>query len=104
MRRKLELDIGTLRALTIKDPVQATQNASYTNNYGEATIPQEGLSVQPPDFMSDKWLNAEEPYFSYLSNGYIYEEARYRKDFYGPERISLPDGTVLELKPSPTEP
>jgi hypothetical protein len=34
----------------------------------------------------------------------LYEELRVRRDFYGPERIKLPDGCEVEISPPNTSP
>jgi hypothetical protein len=97
---KLIEDIEELRELTLSNPEVAMKDQKYTKNYGEAKIESEGSSIQPPDFMKDQWLDTPVPDYSELHNGYMYEEAKIKKDFHGPERIITPTGLVYIFSPS----
>jgi hypothetical protein len=55
---------------------------------------------QPPDVMNNEWLDTGPPNFAHAHNGFHYETLRIRRDFCGPEKIMLPNGTVFEISPS----
>lgn len=94
---KIYSDLARIRDVALKHPEQAAEGARYKNNYGQARIEETGSQLQPPDFMRDEWLNSSEPDFSHIHNGLLYEELRMRRDFYGPERIKLPDGSEVNI-------
>jgi hypothetical protein len=55
--------------------------------------------------MSNEWLDTKEPDFAHRHNGFHYETLRIRRDFHGPEKITLPNGEAIDihpLKPDPT--
>lgn len=97
--KKFNMDLAKIRDVTLKSQEQADEGVRYKRNYGQANIEGTGSRLQPPDFMSDEWLNNNEPNFSYIHNGLLYEELRMRRNFYGPERIKLPDGSDLDISP-----
>lgn len=96
---KIHSDLAKVRDAALKHPEQVAEGARYQKNYGQARIEETGSHLQPPDFMTDEWLNCSEPSFSHIHNGLVYEELRIRRDFYGPERIKLPDGNEIHISP-----
>jgi len=96
---KLIKDIEEIRSITLSNPEVAKEGQKYSKNYGQAKTEKEGTHMQPPEFMNDEWLNASVPDYSDLHNGYMYEDARVKKDFHGPEKITTPSGQVLEISP-----
>jgi hypothetical protein len=50
--------------------------------------------------MSDEWLNTEAPGFAHAHNGFHYETLRVCCDFFGLEKITLPNGELFEINPS----
>lgn len=53
----------------------------------------------PPDLSDDPWLTPPEPDFSDVHNGFQYETVSLRREFYGHQKIKLPDGGWAEIKP-----
>lgn len=96
---KVHQDLARIRDAALKYPEQAAEGQRYSQNYGQARIEIGGTHLQPPDLMNDEWLNSAAPSFSHVHNGLMYEELRVRRDFYGPERIKLPDGCEVEIAP-----
>lgn len=96
---KVHQDLARVRDAALKYPEQAAEGQRYSKNYGQAKIEEGGTHFQPPDFMNDEWLNSNAPNFSHVHKGLLYEELRVRRDFYGPERIKLPDGCEVEISP-----
>ncbi len=100
IHEKLIMDLTILRRLTLEYPEMAKEDVLYTKNYGQERIDAKQAHMNPPDFTNDSWLNAPVPDYSDLHNGYQYEEARINKDFHGPEKITLPDGSYFEITPN----
>lgn len=96
---KIYSDLAAIRNMAINDPGQAAEGVRYKKNYGQARVEEAGSQLQPPDFMTDEWLNSNEPNFGHIHKGLLYEELRIRRDFYGPERIKLPDGSEVDIAP-----
>jgi hypothetical protein len=94
---KIHSDLARIRDAVLKHPEQVAEGMRYQKNYGQTRIEKNGSHLQPPDFMRDEWLNSSEPDFSHIHNGMLYEELRVRRDFYGPERIKLPDGSEVQI-------
>ena len=101
---KIHLDLAKVRDAALRHPEQAAESARYQKDYGQAKIEEAGSHLQPPDFMNDEWLNSSEPNYSHIHNGLLYEELRIRRDFYGPEKIQLPDGSEIHISPPGTSP
>lgn len=99
---KVHQDLVRVRDATLKYPEQAAEGQRYSKNYGQVRIEEGGTHFQPPDFMSDEWLNSNAPNFSHVHKGLLYEELRVRQDFYYPEHIKLPDDCEVEIS-SPSE-
>ena len=100
IQAKLQNDLDLLRKIIVENPGIAKDKSKYTKNYGREEIgPQKG-ALTPPDFSNDEWLNTKVPDYSNVHAGFVYEEARIRRDFHVPERITLPNGQVIEIKPS----
>lgn len=99
---KIHSDLARIRYAALKHPEQAIEGARYKRDYGQTRIEATGSQLQPPDFMTDEWLNSNEPNFGHIHNGLLYEELRLRRDFYGPERILLPDGNEIRISPPGT--
>jgi hypothetical protein len=97
---KLNSDLANVRQIAIAHPEQATTVERYRKNYGQEKINVGGSQLHLPDFMSDEWLNANQPDFTHIHNGFQYEELKVRRDFYGPERIKLPSGEEIEIVPN----
>jgi hypothetical protein len=100
---KIHSDLAKIRDAALKHPEQTAEGIRYKKDYGQAKIEETGSQLQPPDFMTDEWLNSNEPNFSHIHNGLLYEELRIRRDFYGPEQIRLPDGSEIHISPPGTE-
>ncbi|HXU92263.1 MAG TPA: hypothetical protein VFP33_01270 [Gallionella sp.] len=98
---KVHLDLARVRDAALKYPEQAAQEQRYQKHYGQDRIEKDGSYLQPPNFMNDEWLNSNAPNFSHIHKGLLYEELRVRRDFCGPERIKLPDGSEVEISPHP---
>jgi hypothetical protein len=98
---KLNSDLARMRETTLAHHDEAEGGVRYKKNYGRQSIEPNGSGLQPPDVMTDEWLNNPNPDFSHIHNGFRYEELRLRRDFHGPERIKLPDGTYIEIAPPP---
>lgn len=97
---RLNDNIAELRALTLSNPAIAMQDAKYKKHYGDTTIKNGGSTMNPPDFMSDTWLDAQVPDYSGIHNGYMYEEAKIKLDFHGPEKIVTPSGLEYFFSPA----
>lgn len=97
--QKLLNDIGTYREQLLSAPL-STHTPKYKNNYGEGKIEVTGSKLIPPDFMNDQWLNSPVPDYSVLHSGYEYEEAKIKRDFFGPEKITTPKGNVIDITPN----
>jgi len=94
--------IAEIRNITLNNPDIIKKDQKYSRNYGQAKVENGATNLQPPEFMNDEWLNTPVPDYSNLHNGYEYEETKIKIDFRGPEKITTPNGTVLEI--SPTKP
>lgn len=94
---KIYLDLARIRDAALQNPEQADEGLRYEKSCGQIQIEKTGTRLQPPDFINDEWLNSSEPDFSHIHNGVLYEELRLRRDFYGPDRIKLPDGCEVEI-------
>lgn len=101
---KVHVDLARVRDAALKYPDLAAEGQRYQKDYGQCRIEKDGSHLQPPDVMSDEWLNSNAPDFSHIHDGLLYEELRVRRDFYGPERIKLPDGFEVEITPPKTNP
>jgi hypothetical protein len=101
---KVHLDIARVRDAALKYPDQVAEGQRYVKHQGQQRIEAGGTHLLPPDFMNDEWLNSNAPSFSHIHKGLLYEELRVRRDFYGPERIKLPDGCEVEISPPNTSP
>ncbi len=98
---KLNSDLTRMREAGLAHPDQAEGGAQYKKHHGRQSIDVNGSGLHPPDVISDGWLTNTHPDFSHIHNGFRYEELRLRRDFHGPERIKLPDGTYIEIAPPP---
>lgn len=96
---KLNSDLARIRQAALDNPSEATDGGRYERNYGSAS-PIDGSRFQSPDIMSNEWLDTQAPDFAHTHNGFHYETLRIRRDFHGPEKITLPDGKVIEIHPS----
>ncbi|MES2672546.1 MAG: hypothetical protein V4673_19285 [Pseudomonadota bacterium] len=96
---KLHADLARVREIALNHPEQRKENIRYQKDYGQSKVEQGGSHLQPPEFMSDEWLNASAPDFAHIHNGFRYEELRVRRDFNGPETIKLPDGCEIHIAP-----
>jgi hypothetical protein len=101
---KVHLDLAKVRDAALKYPEQAAEGQRYLRHYGQDRIEIGGSYLQPPEFMNDEWLNSSTPDFSHIHDGLLYEELRVRREFFGPERIKLPDGSEVEISPPQTNP
>lgn len=97
--KKLSEDIKRIRSIAIEHPNQVEEAVKYSKNYGKDHIPVGGKQFNPPDFLNEQWLDPIEPDFSEVHNGFRYERVTFRQDFYGPERIKLPNGYEIEITP-----
>lgn len=98
---KLIEDIVELRKITLSNPEIAMKDQTNKNDYGKVGLEREASLMRFPDFMNDQWLKVPVPDYSELHKGYMYEEARIKKDFHCPEKITTPTG--LEFNVSPPE-
>jgi hypothetical protein len=96
---RLESDLARIRQEALDNPSEVRDGGRYEKNFGQAT-PVKGPHFQPPDILSNEWLNTETPSFAHAHNGFHYEPLRVRRDFYGPEKITLPNGELFEINPS----
>jgi hypothetical protein len=98
-KNKLDLDLARIRQAALDNPSEAIDGQRYEKNYGPAS-PTSGSHYQPPDLMSNEWLETGPPRFAHAHNGFHYETLRVRRDFHGPEKIALPNGEFFEINPS----
>ncbi len=96
---KFHLELAKVRDAALKYPEHAAEDQRYLKHYGQDRIEIGGSHLQPPEFMSDEWLNCGAPDFDHIHKGLLYEELRVRRDFCGPERIKLPNGDEVEISP-----
>lgn len=50
--------------------------------------------------MENEWLESKEPDYSEIHNGFRYEKCIIQQEFYGPEKIKLPNGEEVEITPN----
>jgi len=97
--KKLYEDLGTMRKVALEKPEQAKAAQQYSRNFGPVTVGAGGSHLTHPDLTDDPYLNVPEPDFSDVHGGYRYEALTIDRKFHGPERITLPDGSSVEIKP-----
>lgn len=97
---KIYIDLAKIRDAALKDQEELNQDLRYTKDYGQHRSEEDGSNIQPPDFMSDEWLNSSAPGFELIHNGLQYEELKIRRDFYGPEAVALPNGDTIQISPN----
>jgi len=97
---KLNFDLGKVREISLSHPEQAKEGMRHQDHYGQIKTGLEPVSYQPPDFLRNEWLNNNQPDFSNIHNGIQYDEMKVRRDFYGPERIMLPNGEEFVITPN----
>ena len=90
-------DLGILRSIIISHPDQASEARKYKRHVGQVDIPADGARLAQPDINNEPWLNPNEPDYSTIHNGFVYETLRFKRDFHGPETIQLPDGTSINI-------
>lgn len=100
---KLWNDVGLLRQACLANPTDAIKKSKYLKEYGGVELPVGENHLTPPDTRNDEWLNVEVPDYSCVHRGFVYEEARIKRDFFGPETITLPNGNSIVIKPGPSE-
>jgi len=98
-QEKLYTDIGKLRQAAITQKEQPDTPPPYLKHYGTEQIAIGGTRLKSPDLSEDPWLNLPEPDFSLIHNGFHYENLSFRRNFYGPEHIKLPNGGAIEISP-----
>lgn len=96
---KLNQDMAKVREFALNHPEEVTKSAKYHKDYGQASTEPDTTHFQPPDFMSDGWLDNQHPDYSHIHNNLVYETMKIRRDFYGPETIKLPSGGTMEIRP-----
>lgn len=101
---KVYQDLARVRDAALSYPDQAAEGQRYLKDFGQQQIGEGGTHLQTPDFMNDEWLISDAPSFSHIHDGLLYEELRVRRDFYGPERIKLPDGCEVRISAPTTNP
>lgn len=99
VQEKLHDDMGKLRKIAIDHPELTATSLEYSNNHGTQEVPIGGIRLTPPDFGKEPFLDLQEPTFPEVQNGYRYEWAKLKREFYGPERITLPNGDSFEISP-----
>lgn len=97
--KNLSADMVALREITLKQPHLAKDSEQYSKHYGTQQVSGEGTRIVPPDVSGDPWLNPDEPDFSSLHKGFLYEPMSAKKEFHGPEMIELPNGERVEINP-----
>ena len=98
---KLNEDIERIRKIAIDEQEQVGSASKYSRTLKEKiNIPVGGGRIEHPDFSGEPWLNVDEPNFSDIHNGFMYEEVRLKRDFNGPEKIELPNGHYVVIGPN----
>lgn len=100
---KLYSDLARVRQMALENPADARAGARYEKDYGPA-VAGNGSWFQPPNVEKDEWLQVGPPNFAHARAGFHYETLQIRRDFNGPEKITLPNGKVIEIKPQAREP
>ena len=100
VQRKLYGDLDRLRQAALDHPDQAKSASSYSRHMGQQRVEAGGSHFVPPDYSDDPWLQTPHPDYSALHNGYHYEEASVRREFFGPQTIRLPNGETVVISPS----
>jgi hypothetical protein len=96
---KLQADLERIHQAALDNPAEAMTGAKYQKDYGQAT-PVDGTRFRPPDMLRDEWLDLGPPSFSHAQAGsFHYETLRVRRDFYGPQTITLPGGELVQIVP-----
>lgn len=97
--QKLFDDLGRMRQVSIDHPDQLEEAKKYSKHLGTQEIPVGGVRIVPPDTSDSPWLAPVVPDFSEVHSGYRYETVTVKRDFSGPERIKLPDGSSIKISP-----
>jgi|GEM_PF-5583666 len=100
VKEKLANDITKLRSIALENPNQAKELQKFSKHLGQFIVPKEGARLQPSNITETEWLDPIEPVFSEIQNGFRYEAITINQNFYGPEKIKLPNGDEIEIKPS----
>jgi len=99
IHEKLSDDLNRVREEGQCDP-QSIKAGTKFSELGTATLSQ-GQVVGVPDFTQSPWFTPDHPNFSSVHNGFVYDEHRYKKDFYGTYRVAMPDGNWQEVTIGP---
>ena len=100
IHQKLNDDLGRCRQAAIDHPDQVKEIRAFGRSLGTFEVPKGGTRLETPDTKGSPWLDAPEPDFSEVHSGYRYEKVTVVREFTGPERIKLPDGTFINITPS----
>lgn len=87
------------REINLNQPYLAKDSEQYCKHDGVQQVSVEGTRVVPADISGDPWLNPDEPDFSSLHKGFLYEPMTAKKEFHGSEMIELPNGEHVEINP-----
>jgi hypothetical protein len=98
-QNKLYSDLARIRQAALDNPSAVRDGSRYEKDYGPAT-PLSGSRFQPSDMLQNEWLDIGPPSFSHAQPGFHYETLRVRRDFYGPQTITLPNGKLVHINPS----
>jgi hypothetical protein len=96
--------MGRLRTLALAMQGERAPTPVYQKSHGPQSINASnvgGTQLVMPSLETDEWMNSEEPAFEDVKNGYRYEKVNFKRDFYGPETIQLPDGSKIVIHPPP---
>ena len=92
---KLAEDLGRAREEGQRDP--ASMNVGVKFSRSGTTELSEGRGAAVPDFTHDPWFTPDHPNFSSVHNGFVYDELRYKKDYFGTFRVTMPDGNWQDV-------
>ena len=93
-------NIVRLRDITIENPRYLKEASKRVVNYGGGKLASsEFTKINSSEDTNASHLDVDTPDFSELHEGFHYDEATFLKEFNGPEKIKLPDGNTIEIKP-----
>jgi hypothetical protein len=97
VEEKLMNDLNEYRKKLIGfSPEILKEVTDYEREIGEFKL-DDGVLTPPVEAFNDSWIDPEEPVFS--NNGYLYEATFIRRQFYGPEKLTMPNGETITVEP-----
>ncbi len=102
MTLALQSALDRAREEAHRDPAAARAEPKFQES-GTATV-SEGQPAFVPDHALHPWLTPQNPDFSNVHNGFVYDEFRHAKTYFGTHRMTFTDGTWtdLDIKPPPS--